>query len=380
MLKTPRFPMLRERRVAILAAALVFTIFFIVHVYFSENRCKYSNSNSLSPDIQDSKLILAYTNWFREWPLDFSGCEYNCVFTSDKRCLNNAAVVLFLQQGIRSVTESGQVRDDIPVAASIHQYRALLNFESPGFTFNRMHSALDGLFNITLTYRRGSTIQYSIYQGIRREVKNSGQPAINYYAGKTKDMVAYVSNCQSAGYDRLAAMKDLSAYGLSLDLFGACGKPANKCHISAGKLENCEDDVVYKFYLSYENSLCEDYITEKFWKVLTSNLYMIPVVMGGKSIDDYTKVAPPNSFIHVENFASNLELAQYLKAVSADAALFNSYHRWRDMYKYEDQEESLPSCELCRIAHEKPNLPAVANLSVWWNENACRRSETQTYY
>ena len=28
----------------------------------------------------------------------------------------------------------------------------------------------------------------------------------------------------------------------------------------------------YKFYLAFENSLCQEYITEKFWKALTDGL------------------------------------------------------------------------------------------------------------
>ena len=52
-----------------------------------------------------------------------------------------------------------------------------------------------------------------------------------------------------------------------------------------------------QFYLSLENSLCQDYITEKFWKVLPHN--MIPVILNGV---DMTKVAPPHSYIDIKDF------------------------------------------------------------------------------
>ena len=76
----------------------------------------------------------------------------------------------------------------------------------------------------------------------------------------------------------------------------------------------------YKFYLSFENSLCEDYVTEKFWKILPYNA--IPVVLNGANM---TKFAPPHSYIDIKDFPSLASLALYLKEVAASPALFSSY-------------------------------------------------------
>ena len=53
----------------------------------------------------------------------------------------------------------------------------------------------------------------------------------------------------------------------------------------------------YKFYLAFENALCPDYVTEKFFRTL--KLPVVPVVMGG---DNYKNLVPPGSFIDVNNF------------------------------------------------------------------------------
>ena len=51
---------------------------------------------------------------------------------------------------------------------------------------------------------------------------------------------------------------------IPIDQFGSCSK--KHCN----KYEECFDSIgtKYKFYLAFENSLCEDYITEKFWNML----------------------------------------------------------------------------------------------------------------
>ena len=63
----------------------------------------------------------------------------------------------------------------------------------------------------------------------------------------------------------------------------------------------------YKFYLSFENALCKDYISEKFFKVLNQNV--IPVVFNGANM---STVAPPHSYINVADFPTIEKLVAYL--------------------------------------------------------------------
>ena len=59
--------------------------------------------------------------------------------------------------------------------------------------------------------------------------------------------------------------------------------------------------------MAFENSNCQDYITDDLWKILNSNI--VPVVMGG---GNYTRDAPEKSVINVNDFPSVKTLADYL--------------------------------------------------------------------
>ena len=101
--------------------------------------------------------------------------------------------------------------------------------------------------------------------------------------------------------------------------------------------------------MSFENSLCKDYITEKFWKVLKGDGHYIPVAIGGLSLEDYEAVTPQDSFLHVYNFSSIEHLGRYMKLLTQDKAAFNRYHEWRNSYDI-DYGPS-PACKYCEIAN-----------------------------
>ena len=50
---------------------------------------------------------------------------------------------------------------------------------------------------------------------------------------------------------------------IPIDQYGKCtagGDCDNTCYMNLG--------TKYKFYLSFENSLCKEYVTEKLWRIL----------------------------------------------------------------------------------------------------------------
>ena len=80
----------------------------------------------------------------------------------------------------------------------------------------------------------------------------------DYAAGKTKMVAWFVSNCNAVN-NRLEYALELSKF-IDVDIYGDCGWL--KCDVDCNQMLS-ED---YKFYLSFENSNCKDYITEKFYQ------------------------------------------------------------------------------------------------------------------
>ncbi|VDL98184.1 unnamed protein product [Schistocephalus solidus] len=101
----------------------------------------------------------------------------------------------------------------------------------------------------------------------------------------------------------------------------------------------------YKFYLSFENCNCDGYITEKFF-VNALRAEMVPIVYGA-SREEYFARAPPNSFIHVDDFRTVKELTDYLYYLDKNDTAYASYFAWKEHGEILVSTRSLHSKTLC---------------------------------
>ncbi|OXA64689.1 Glycoprotein 3-alpha-L-fucosyltransferase A [Folsomia candida] len=199
-------------------------------------------------------------------------------------------------------------------------------FESPCHTA----SAQLGINNALLaSYWRGADIPIP-YRHFTKDAtyhyNNNGESIedINHEDVR-KLAVALISNCVSVKNDRMGYIQQLRKY-IPVDVFGQCRSThQNTCPPGRDCLEYLGSQ--YKFYLAFENCNCEDYITEKLF-VNGLQYKMVPVVMGAAP-ENYKSVAPPHSFIHVNDFASPQQLANYLKLLDKNETLFAKYGEWR---------------------------------------------------
>ena len=120
-------------------------------------------------------------------------------------------------------------------------------------------------------------------------------------------------------------------------------------------------------FFSFENSNCDDYVTEKFFKVL--NLDVVPIVFGGAN---YSEIAPEKSYINAAGFESPKELANYLKYLDQNNTAYAEYFEWKNYFAVDFFTKVF--CQLCEALNdEKRPEMTYPNMHKWWLEDAsCR--------
>lgn len=110
-------------------------------------------------------------------------------------------------------------------------------------------------------------------------------------------------------------------------------------------------DKIYRFYASFENTICKDYITEKVHKALLKNI--VPVIFGGSELENFI---PPKSYINVRDFESVKDLAEYLIYLSKNPEEYIKYFWWKQYYVL--KHFNINFCELCEFLHEHQGVTA----------------------
>ena len=94
----------------------------------------------------------------------------------------------------------------------------------------------------------------------------------------------------------------------------------------------------------------------------------------GASEEAYQRVLPPNSFLHVDNFTSPKELADYLKELDKNDRMYNQYFKWKDGSSWNIIKTHF-LCRVCAMLHL--DLPPVwyPDINEWWRKNTCKKND-----
>ena len=126
-----------------------------------------------------------------------------------------------------------------------------------------------------MTYRRDSDVPLLYGKVVPRD---PGEPwQLKNLAKSRKLMAWFVGNCDTKSKRELY-VKELQKY-IDVDIYGKCGPlkcPDNPKVYDPRMNKECYDmlEQNYKFYLSYENIFCKDYVTEKLFNILPLQVIM----------------------------------------------------------------------------------------------------------
>ncbi|XP_021967372.1 alpha-(1,3)-fucosyltransferase C [Folsomia candida] len=133
-----------------------------------------------------------------------------------------------------------------------------------------------------MTYRSDADVIHSYMRVIPKTnikfpislINEEYQTWINLTRKKAKLAALVVSHCDTPSKREYLVAK-LKRF-LNIDIFGGCG--TKSCPPGITSEDSCFTGIsnTYKFYLAFENSLCDEYVSEKFFRAM--NLTLIPVV------------------------------------------------------------------------------------------------------
>ncbi|KAK6172728.1 hypothetical protein SNE40_016331 [Patella caerulea] len=292
----------------------------------------------------------------RKW---LSPCNDSCIYTEDM----NSDILIF---------DGDTLAGNPPVRRDSNQVWVFREMESPDITSSRQWAkpSWRNKFNRTFTYRVDSDkfSPYGLYR-LRKEPLKKNITAIMKL--KSKLVSIFSSNC-GVPSEREKYISLLRKY-IPVDFYGRCGnltcKKSHDCFISNAK--------IYKFYLSFENSLCRDYVSEKFFR--PESLDIVAVTRGGAN---YSKIAPTKTYIDTRDFKSVKDLANFLLYLDRNDTAYRQYIENKQSYEsiywlYGTRDNSvfmhrLDHCGLCYKARSWLNEKKVyENIGDWYEKDIC---------
>ncbi|XP_067660274.1 alpha-(1,3)-fucosyltransferase C-like [Haliotis asinina] len=332
---------------------------------------------------RDTKIILWYSPT-RYHPVlsklhPLRGCpEAKCRVTTNRGFYNQSDALVF----------TAQLLDRIPPMKLPNQVWVFHNHESPRWVNGNTYlytESWSSTFNWTMDYRNDADFKapYGIFKKKNGTfLKEEHPPSKNYsqiWSSKKGTAAWMVSNCRTLS-KRMEYVHELSKY-VQVDIFGGCGN--HKCPRSDD--EACMEYLSknYKFYLAFENALCKDYTTEKFFRYFNSD--MILVTRGGAN---YSDIAPQGTFLNAADFVSPHHLAQRLNHLAHNETAYVNILRRKDQYlavweEWPIVEEGIitymtyhydakPLCEICdRLWDVKSYGTFYKNIGKWFDKGLC---------
>lgn len=253
----------------------------------------------------------------------FRSCTFkNCFLTGNRSYLDNVLNYDVLMFNVASIDLYASI-PPLPPDRSPNQKYCMYGVEPAGY--HPISNIWNGFFNFTFTYKLSSnvTIPCIVVQDDRNNVigpkidmqwmkLSEMNPTSDYVKSKLENKriaAAWItSHCDTPWRNLYAKslQNELTRYGHILDIYGACGTkkcpsgPYGVCgntgNIKCPRTERMDECLAviesdYYFYLAFENSFGDDYVTEKLLHGLQH--FAVPIVYGRANYSRYVVTVVP---------------------------------------------------------------------------------------
>ncbi|KAI6171175.1 Glyco-tran-10-N domain-containing protein [Aphelenchoides bicaudatus] len=280
-------------------------------------------------------------------------CKFRCRYTREREFWNASRTII-----IREQFPSG----DYPPHANEDQRVVLMLPEAPGRepVMKGLKKIPKNFVNLTWGYMRDFDFYKPYDAMIRQKVEETEWQRIQkVLTSKKKGAFIVFSNCKSDS-KREDYIKELKKY-FPVDTFGRCGDA--RCNEKCMK-ESLRD---YHFYIAFENNVCEDYFSEKYFHIKD---LVLPLVLKDEI---YRGKVPANSYVAIDQYDSVQSLANYLQHLMHNSTAYLEHFWWAREYNLKKPSLWVPQyCKICENAHQKDFRKVYEDISEFFGpERRC---------
>ncbi|XP_059206395.1 4-galactosyl-N-acetylglucosaminide 3-alpha-L-fucosyltransferase 9-like [Centropristis striata] len=374
---TSIFCVLRATVTAFVVLAGIIVLFLMYHKSFPSLKCHPSPAHlrrlakqanlRITPLVTKQPSRPAVTHhtdkpvvllWF--WPedkkFDLQDCKTlfkidSCHLTDDRSFYSRAHGVLVFHRAIRDDLSN------LPTSPRARFQRWIwFNMDSP--TNTRRISGIKGLFNLTLSYRKDADIHVRWRLALK---KNTDEDFVLPRKERLLCWIVDSADLDTKSTERFSYYRELVKH-IEVDVFNSSSVEFSQGVNYFLTISSC------KFYLSFEDSLHRDYITETFNGPLVAGT--VPIVLGPPR-RNYEDFAPGASFIHVNDFPDAATLAEFLLTLDKDNRAYMRYFNWRRFFTArrhlteENREFAHAICQACHHIGTSKAYRVVPDLYKW---------------
>ncbi len=253
--------------------------------------------------------ILVYNEPYISIPQHIDSCPVEHTIVFDRSYLDRADAVLFHIPTLES---------NLQVRKRPGQRWVALSAESEMVCLRMRNEDLMRQFDFTMTYRLDSDfpMPYVWPDMVHTLLSPPWQPA------KTGHTVCFMSGAADLSF-RESYVRELMHY-IPVHSFGKVLHNQTLLE-DAGRTTKLDTIARYRFTLAFENSIADDYVTEKFFDPLLVG--SVPVYLGSKTVE---RLSPADGcYINVADFSGPRDLAGYLNRLASDEAAYSDYLSWK---------------------------------------------------